>query len=175
VTNQVVPIAAMVLSAVQTLLMLADELIYHRRRRLGVLESLGHPLDTAAFLAALAVPALRAPTDGGLMIYGALGLFSTLLITKDEWIHARECEPAEHWLHAVLFVLHAPLLFLVGWTWKTQPDARVLTLLPPLVGGWMAYQIVYWGVDHGKRALGRRGRRPAAVAAPAGGEQPLLR
>ena len=40
----------------------------------------------------------------GLSVYG-------LLRPKDEFVHSELCEPAENWLHAVLFILH-PICFL---------------------------------------------------------------
>ena len=143
--------AVMALSATQTGLMLVDELVYHRRRGLGLWETVGHPTDTLLFLAALLVPALHAPTGAAQLGFAGLALGSMLIITKDEWVHARECEPAETWLHAVLFVLHAPVLIFVWLLWRAAPETPVIRLLPPMVGGWMVYQIAYWAAHHAKR------------------------
>lgn len=142
--------ATAVLVAAQGFALLVDELWYHRRRGLGRLEALGHPLDTLAFLAAVSVPALLAPTSGNILIFAGLSLFSALLVTKDEWLHAAHCEPGEHWLHALLFVLHGPILIGLGAVWVLEPHALLLKMTPQLVGGWALYQTIYWMTHHAR-------------------------
>ena len=144
-------IAVMMLAGLQSALMVVDEIWYHRRRGLSVLEALGHPIDSAAFLAVILVPALAPPSGRATMIFIALAVASTIIVTKDEGIHARDCLPGEHWLHAMLFVLHAPLLIALGFLWHTDPAATVLGFLPWPVAGVLIYQIAYWGYFHGKR------------------------
>ncbi len=130
--------------------MLVDELYYHRRRGLGLYESWGHPVDTVVFLIALLLPAFFSPVPQNLVIYAVLGVVSILVITKDEWVHARECEPTEHWLHAMLFVLHGPVLLGLGFIWVKDPGAPILRLIPPIVGIWAFYQFAYWMVYHAR-------------------------
>jgi hypothetical protein len=55
-----------------------------------------------------------------------------LLITKDEWVHADQCNAGEHWLHSVLFVVHPVVLITAGLMWadaaplnRTRPRASV--------------------------------------------------
>lgn len=135
---------ALPLAAAQTGLMLLDEGIWHRRRGLGVWESWGHALDSFVFAAALAPAALLAPSRGAAWLFFGLAAFSTLLATKDEWIHARECEPAEHWAHALLFVLHPSVLIAVGALWARGEGRLVRLALPALAFGYGLYQLAYW-------------------------------
>ncbi len=94
-------------------LMLADETM-HVRRGLGAWERWGHPLDTLSVLLCYGL-AVRLPvTASGAMMYAAAALGSSAFVTKDEWVHARDCSGAECWLHACLFLLHPVLLGLVG-------------------------------------------------------------
>ena len=100
--------------AIHGLVMLWDEGFYHRRRGLGRWERWGHPADTLTVLLCYTL-ALTLPGDSGsLILYAAAAAFSTLFVTKDEWVHAGACSGGEHWLHASLFALHPVLLGLVG-------------------------------------------------------------
>ncbi len=132
---------------VQALLMLVDEFVFHRRRGLKRWERWGHPLDTVSVGLALAVPAFAPPTEAWMGVYVGLGLFSCLLVTKDEWVHAEECSPTEHWLHAVLFVLHPVVFGVLGWAWWSEfgvfPRLLLWAELAALVG-FAFYQIIYW-------------------------------
>lgn len=110
------------------LAMAADEAWFHRRRGLGRWERWGHPADTATvllcYLLALSAPGAGSALPGaasapaalpaGLAAYLAAAAFSTLFVTKDEWIHAKACAGAELWLHALLFALHPVLLLIAG-------------------------------------------------------------
>lgn len=103
--------------SLQGLAMVADEFGYHPRRIVPRWEWLGHALDTTLFLACLACPLLLAPTGSNLRLFGLLAIASCLLITKDEFIHQRHCSGGEHWLHAVLFILHPLVLISTGFLW----------------------------------------------------------
>ena len=131
--------------ALQGLAMLVDEFVFHRKRGLPRWERLGHPLDTLSALLCycwlVAVPASR---PHALAIYVALCAFSCLLITKDEFVHARLCEPLETWLHALLFVLH-PIVFLAfGVLWHAGTFALVLKGALGATSALLIYQVVYW-------------------------------
>jgi hypothetical protein len=147
--------------ASQGVLMLIDEFVYHRRRGLGRWERLGHPIDTLAVLLCLALAARTGFTSGRLAAFIGFGALSCLLITKDEFVHHRECTAGESWLHSLLFVLH-PMVFLsAGTIWflreappGTRPlllagvDARlvagVLDMQLVLGAAFLLYQILYW-------------------------------
>lgn len=134
---------ALVPLALQAVAMLVDELRFHRRRGLSRWERVGHPLDTASVLACYAVAIVSPPTDTALTVYVGLSAFSCLLITKDERVHARECGPEEHWLHALLFVLHPIVLGAVAFLWLGGHRAilHAQAALTTLFGG---YQLLYW-------------------------------
>ena len=143
---------ALAAALVQAAAMSWDELVLHRRRRLGAVESWGHVADSLSYLIALAIAALAPVAPPWKAAYVCAAVFSCALITKDEWIHAEECEPSEHWIHAVLFVTHPCVLILVGILW-IRGEAGVLRLiLPGAVALFCAYQAVYW------IAMGRRRR-----------------
>jgi len=131
----------------QMLAMSADELVFHRKRGLPRWERLGHPLDTLT--AALCYGWLvltPASTPHALLIYVGLCAFSCLFITKDEFVHARLCEPLETWLHAVLFVLH-PIVFLAfGVLWHSGIRTWVIGVELTLTLGLLAYQLIYWNL-----------------------------
>ena len=132
-------------ACLQMLAMFADELVFHRRRGLPRWERLGHPLDTLTAALCYGWLALNpAPTSGALQVYLGLCAFSCLFITKDEFVHARLCEPMETWLHAVLFVLH-PLVFLgFGVLWHLGTHAWLINAELALTIGLLAHQVIYW-------------------------------
>jgi 2-polyprenyl-6-hydroxyphenyl methylase/3-demethylubiquinone-9 3-methyltransferase len=80
-----------------------------------------------------------------LPVYGALAVFSTLFVTKDEPVHARLCGPGEHWLHAVLFVLHPIVLAAFALLWW-QGERALLAIQLGVVVAFGAYQAIYWNV-----------------------------
>ncbi|MEO8903465.1 MAG: hypothetical protein ABI488_14715 [Polyangiaceae bacterium] len=125
--------------------MFFDEFVFHRKRGLPKWERLGHPLDTLTAIACYAWLVLMPPAEPhALAVYVALCLFSCLFITKDEFVHARECEPTEMWLHALLFVLH-PIVFLgFGFIWYLGLAPWVVKGELLLTFGLLLHQLVYW-------------------------------
>jgi 2-polyprenyl-6-hydroxyphenyl methylase/3-demethylubiquinone-9 3-methyltransferase len=130
----------------QGIVMVVDEGWFHRARGLPRWERIGHPLDTLTLVVCLgwliAVP--RAGSTGAtLPIYIALAAFSTLFVTKDEAVHARTCSAGEHWLHALLFVLHPIVLAAFAYLWWL--DATEFLVGQFGVGlAFMVYQTLYW-------------------------------
>src|ERR1700690_1124120 len=112
---------------VQALATVADEFYFHRRRGLPRWGRIGHPLDTLTLLACYAVALAIPLTAASLRTYVALAVFSCLFVTKDEIVHAKYCEPLEHWVHALLFVLHPIVLASMGFLWLRE--ARALMCL----------------------------------------------
>lgn len=141
----------------QAALMFVDERAFHRVRGLGEWESWGHAADSAFFAAALLVPAFLAPGRAQAALYAGLGLASVVLVAKDEWIHARECEPAEHWLHALLFALHPCVLIAVAALWARGEGELLRRALPAAVAAFSFFQWAYW-------IGGRRFRAESAAA-----------
>ncbi len=132
-------------AALQGLVMSVDELVFHRKRGLPRWERWGHPLDTlTAALCYAWLVVVPARSTNALPVYVALCAFSCLFITKDEFVHARLCEPLETWLHAVLFVLH-PLVFLAFFVvWYSGEHEWVIKAALASTLGLLSYQIAYW-------------------------------
>lgn len=129
---------------VQGAAMLVDEGWFHRRRGLPRWERIGHPLDTLTIVACLAWLLASDPANASaLPVYVALAVGSCVFVTKDEGVHARLCDGGEHWLHAVLFVLHPIVLATLGiaW-WLGRTDLLAVQLAITLA--FLAYQVVYW-------------------------------
>jgi len=118
----------------QGFLMLVDEFRFHWRRGLSRREWTGHVLDSAGLLLCLALPLLLTPTPAHLALYLALGAGSCALVTKDEFIHQRECTGGEHWCHAALFLLHPVVLMAVAGLWLCAFQAEATLRLGALLG-----------------------------------------
>ena len=121
--------------ALQGAAMGCDEFGFHRRRTVPRWEWLGHVLDTAVFLACLWVPVGLAPSLPRLQVFGCLAGVSCLLITKDEFVHQRHCSGGEHWLHAVLFLLHPVVLLATAWLWLGSGPPVLPGLVVPALPG----------------------------------------
>ena len=120
--------------------MVVDELYFHERRGLPLWEKVGHPLDTLTVLICY-LYLLFGAVD--VMTYSALAGFSCLFITKDEFIHTQRCSGVEHWLHALLFVLH-PLSFLSAYYLVSSADLSFLDIQTAASFFFMLYQVVRW-------------------------------
>ena len=129
--------------AVQGLLLVVDEFLFHHRREVPHWERIGHPLDTLTVLIPLAITVFLPVANPWIAIFIILGIFSCLFIAKDEWVHARLCTGGEQWLHALLFVLH-PLVFIAAWMLWQSGETGWLAGQMILTAGFMTYQTVYW-------------------------------
>lgn len=139
-------LVAVVPALLQAAAMAVDEGWFHRRRGLARWERRGHPIDTATVALCYAWLVAAAPSSTNAVIYVALALISCVTITKDEWIHARSCTPGEHWLHAILFVLHPIVLGSFGVLWWSGGYSSVLVLQLALTAAFGLFQILYWNV-----------------------------
>ncbi len=143
---------ACLLFVVHSIGMAVDELWFHRHRNLPPWERWGHPLDTLTVLTCYILALTLPLTRGNLTVYIAAAGFSTLFITKDEWVHARNCSGGEMWLHACLFALHPILLGLVGvYMLGVGGEAQGHTFFRPflivqslLTAAFFVYQLLYW-------------------------------
>lgn len=110
---------------VQGLAMVVDEFYYHHQRGLGRWERIGHPVDTLGVMATYLPTIFMDFSVASFSLFISLGLFSCLLVTKDEFVHQKECLPGEHWLHSLLFIIH-PLVFVaagISWYLVHNPSA----------------------------------------------------
>ncbi|HEY1959776.1 MAG TPA: hypothetical protein VGH28_29405 [Polyangiaceae bacterium] len=130
-------------AGLQALAMVVDEGRFHARRPMPRWERLGHPLDTATVAACYAWLLVAPHTEGALGVYAALAVFSCVFVTKDERVHTRLCTGTEHWLHAVLFILHPVVLAGFALAWWTGHDFLVAAQLS-LTMAFGTYQLVRW-------------------------------
>src|SRR5215472_902738 len=146
--------------AVQGIAILVDELHFHLLRGLPRWERIGHPLDTFTVLAPVLWLVFTLPSERNLIVYIAAAVFSCFFVTKDEFVHAHLCAPAEHLNHAVLFIAH-PLVFAalaLLWPLYHVPSGAVewlehfrglewaLPIQATLLALYMIYQAVYWNL-----------------------------
>ena len=134
---------AITVFVLQGTVMAVDEFRFHRRRTVPRWERVGHPLDTLTVLLPLAGAILLPPVAPWTAAFLVLAVFSCLFITKDEWVHARHCEPAEQWLHAVLFLLHPMLFLMIFLLWRAGETGWLLTQTA-LVAAFCTWQSLYW-------------------------------
>jgi len=149
--------------ALQALAIAIDEGYFHVRRGLPKWERIGHPLDTLSVIICMGY-VLFVPFSGkALALYIALAVFSSILVTKDEFIHKDHCPASENWLHAVLFILHPITLACAGFIWPVVQEVEVT----PWIARWLnnkdqlsfflqvqfaamtfflVYQIVFWNM-----------------------------
>jgi hypothetical protein len=132
-----------------------DEFYFHHQRGLGWWERLGHPLDTTALLICYYFIFNSAPTSDNILVFISLSTFSSLLITKDEFLHNSECGPTEQWLHSLLFVIHPVTLIVLGLVWvnSLNLDVKMISIFNKFIIGqvifmgiFLSYQILYWSI-----------------------------
>jgi hypothetical protein len=140
----------------QMICMAVDEVHFHRRRGLPRWERLGRPLDTPTVLACFVWLLAAAPSAFSLSVYAGLGVFSCLFVTKDELAHSKHCSSGEHWLHAMLFILHPLVLLSAGLLWPgclrqtlslihyTGFERNFLLGNTLLTFAFGLYQLIYW-------------------------------
>jgi hypothetical protein len=124
--------------------MFFDEFYFHRKRGLGLWERRGHPLDTLTVIFCYLFLLLFKYSDTNIAIYLGLAIFSCLFVTKDEFIHARECSPGEHWLHSFLFILHPIILASAGLIWFHNIGNNFIFIQFCFCVLFFLYQVVYW-------------------------------
>lgn len=124
--------------------MFFDEFYFHRKRGLKKWEQVGHPVDTFFVFLAYLFISFNVPSEFNLKIYIGLSLLSSLIITKDEFVHTVECSAFENWLHSLLFVLH-PITFMAsGYIWHQNLYPTFLMIQPIVLFLIMLYQFFYW-------------------------------
>lgn len=151
-------------------LMAVDELHYHRQRGLPLWERIGHPIDTAAFLAPITFELMVEAGPVSSWIFFGLATLSCLLVAKDEFVHRRECKGGEQLLHAYLFMVHPITLVSAYLLWPhmaqggkffsfpvpgSDPGRTFLTGFLIVTALFGIYQLVYWNV-YWSRSLGRK-------------------
>jgi hypothetical protein len=59
------------------------------------------------------------------VLYVILAGFSSIFVTKDEFVHKEHCPASEQWLHALLFTLHPITLGFAGFIWPVAQGIEV--------------------------------------------------
>lgn len=145
--------------------MFVDEFYFHHKRGLPKWERLGHPVDTLTVIAVYLFALFSTFSETNVVLFVLGSLFSTLFVTKDEFIHSEKCDSKEIWLHAVLFGLH-PLQFVSAAFIWAQRDG-VISFLPidvtlsktflisqtALLIVFFLYQLLYWNILWPKKSL----------------------
>jgi hypothetical protein len=156
-------ITALLPFILQALAIAFDEGYFHIRRGLPKWERIGHPLDTLTVLLCMAYVIWVPFSTATLIGYIALAAFSTLFVTKDEFVHKEHCPASEQWLHAILFTLHPITLTAAGFIWPVVQAVEVT----PWIARWLdngpqlhlflwgqfsamslffLYQVIYWNL-----------------------------
>jgi hypothetical protein len=136
---------ALIVFSLQAVLMVVDEVHFHRSRGLPKWERIGHPVDTLSVFICFALALFFDPTRTALFVYVALAVFSCLLVTKDEGVHAQHCSPMEHWLHSLLFILHPLVLIGAGLLWFSGHHLPLI-IGACSIGSFGVYQALYWNL-----------------------------
>lgn len=147
----------------QAIVMLFDEGYFHIRRGLPKWEKIGHPLDTLTVLLCMGFVLFIPFSTTTLCIYSLLACFSTIFVTKDEFVHKFHCPASENWLHALLFTLHPITLISAGFIWPVTQNIQV----SPWIIRWLSkpeallfflktqfivmlifffYQVIFWNI-----------------------------
>ena len=154
-------ITALIPFALQALAILLDEGYFHVKRGLPKWERIGHPIDTFSVLLCMGFVLWVPFSLQTLIIYIVLATLSSILVTKDEWVHKSHCPPSEMWLHAVLFTLHPITLAVAGFIWPITKGVELTTWIHCWLneaaylqtflqmqfcsmGIFLLYQIVFW-------------------------------
>lgn len=131
---------------IQGAVLAIDEFHFHRRRGLGRWERWGHPLDTVSVLGPLVLVLVMPFDSAALAWFVGASAFSCLFVTKDEWVHRHQAGVFEHYLHALLFLLH-PLVFIASgvlW-WSGGAVERALLLAQAAsLAAFLVYQFFWW-------------------------------
>lgn len=149
--------------ALQALGMLFDEGYFHIRRGLPQWERIGHPIDTLSVLCCMGFVLFVPFSTTTLILYISLAAFSSLLVTKDEFVHKHHCSATENWLHAILFTLHPIMLTSAGFMWPVVQGLEVtpwiarwldqpmhlrlfLQIQFGIMTAFLFYQIIFWNI-----------------------------
>ncbi len=133
-----------------------DEFYFHLKRGLPRWERIGHPVDTLSTIACFAYVLFTPYSTASLPYFITLCIISSLLITKDEWVHRKHCEGREQWLHALLFINHPLLLIALGILWSFFTKHPLFFVFASIQLGlsalFFSYQLIYWNFLWKERA-----------------------
>ena len=145
----------------QTIAIGIDEVWFHHRRGLPRWERIGHPIDTFSVLLCMGYVLFVPYSKQAILPYALFAIISSLMVTKDEFVHKEHCPASEQWLHAILFILHPIVLLAAALIWPAAQGIETAPWLSSWLGHkeilhsfltvqflamflFMLYQIVYW-------------------------------
>jgi len=76
--------------ALQAVAIGIDEVWFHRRRGLPLWERIGHPIDTFTVVLCLGYILIIPYSKQAIIPYCLLAVISSLMVTKDEFVHKEE-------------------------------------------------------------------------------------
>lgn len=129
----------------QGILMFFDEFIFHQKRGLKTWERVGHPIDSFFFV----IPFVYTQFFTNTLVFILLCVFSSLLVTKDEFVHHEECEAPEQWLHSLLFTIHPVALYCLWLAWQAEFHL-IIQIQAIVIFLFMLFQLIYWNFVKGK-------------------------
>ena len=135
----------------QAIAMIFDELYFHKKRGLGLWEKIGHPLDTLTVIVCFIFIITNTYSENTLYIFMGLAFFSSVFVTKDEFVHTELCEARENWLHAFLFILHPMCFISAAYLWKNNLYFDFIKVQVAVLAVVMFYQIFYWSLSWKKQ------------------------
>ena len=135
----------------QAVAMIFDELYFHKKRGLGLWEKIGHPLDTLTVIICFAYIITNTYSENNLYIFICLAFFSSVFVTKDEFVHTELCDDKENWLHSILFILHPMCFVSAAYLWKNNLYMNFITGQLVILAIVMFYQIFYWSISWKKQ------------------------
>jgi hypothetical protein len=130
--------------SIQGILMVVDEFYFHWKRKLPKWERLGHPVDTFFYLIPLSILRFCESNTTWQITYIACAVVSSLVITKDEWVHREESPATEQWLHSLLFLLHPVVLITAFFVWSESQSQMHFQWVWALIFIFWIYQIIFW-------------------------------
>lgn len=122
--------------------MLIDEFYFHWKRNLPKWERWGHPVDTFFFLIPVSILSFCPPSEAWQITYILISVVSSIIITKDEWVHRERSPALEQWLHSILFMLH-PVVLITGFFVWSEAWAPFRLIWSAIFIFWI-YQILFW-------------------------------
>jgi len=129
----------------QGALMMVDEFYFHKKRVLPQWEKIGHPIDTFTVMLGIALLIFTAESTNVGGYFFVWAVVSCGVVAKDEWVHQKYCVGTEHFIHAILFVLHPVVLFSC-WRLYQLNEWPAIYLQLVLLSCFFVYQVLYWNV-----------------------------
>ncbi|RHX93798.1 hypothetical protein DLM76_12420 [Leptospira yasudae] len=143
-----------------------DEFYFHWKRGLPTWERIGHSIDIVFTIIPYSILIFFEYDQTNLLVYVIFALISCMTVVKDVWVHNRECEASEEFIHGLMSMLHPILLLIPALLWPSFHGGQSSILLSKdatmfkffftaiYIGSfvWLAYNFIFWNmIDKGRR------------------------